>query len=84
MANSSGRSGYEEALDRLIRSGWRLGHRGRHVTGVGVIYTVVGVNGENQICTTGMTLSEAWHRAVEQAAACGMLAGWPRPSGAWR
>ena len=28
----------------------------------------------------GVTPAEAWHRADEAAAACGMLADWPRPT----
>jgi hypothetical protein len=76
---------FEESLERLLRSGWDLGHRGHHVPGVGVRYAVVGFNGGHQVRAAGSTLSEAWHRAAEQAA-WGTLQGWP-PGGprlCWR
>jgi hypothetical protein len=44
------------------------------------IYQVDGSNGENRLKVDGATPAEAWHRAVEAAAACGMLSDWPRPS----
>jgi hypothetical protein len=69
----------EESLDRLNRSGWCVGETGFHVPGVGLAWLVVGTNGENKIRAEGRTASEAWHRALEQAAAVGMLADWPRP-----
>jgi hypothetical protein len=75
---------FEESGARLLRSGWRLSHRGRPLIGGGLVYVVDGRNGENRIHATGPTLFEAWHRAVEQAAACGMLRGWPRPDTARR
>jgi hypothetical protein len=69
----------EESLVCLQRSGWSTGL----VVFVGpsgkVIWRVDGSNGENQIRVVGATLAEVWHCAVEAAAACGMLDGWPRP-----
>jgi hypothetical protein len=44
------------------------------------IHQVDGSNGENELRVEGATPAEAWHRAVEAAAACGMLEGWPRPA----
>lgn len=75
MVNNRSLPSFEESWRKLRCSGWRLGHRGRPVGGGGFVYEVKGRNGENQIHATGATLTEAWHRAVEQAAACGMLTG---------
>jgi hypothetical protein len=38
-------------------------------------------HGLDEIRAEGATAREAWDRAVEQAAACGMLQDWPRPTG---
>ena len=80
MRNRRSLPSFEESYERLSVSEWRLSHRGLPLIGGGLEYVVYGRNGENQIHATGATLFEAWHRAVEQAAACGMLAGWPRPA----
>jgi len=69
----------EESLARLHRSGWSTGETGWCGTG-GSVWQVDGRNGENQILVVGTTQREAWWRAVEAAAAVGMLADWPRPS----
>jgi hypothetical protein len=45
------------------------------------VHQVDGSNDQNRIHVEGATAAEAWHRAVEMAAACGMLADWPGPSG---
>ncbi len=42
---------------------------------------VDGSNGENKIRVEGSTPAEAWFRAVEAAAECGMLRDRPRSSG---
>jgi hypothetical protein len=70
----------EESYARLHRSGWSLG--GTTFTGSSgrTVHQVDGRNGENKIRVEGATPAVAWHRAVEAAAACGMLEGWPRPS----
>jgi hypothetical protein len=41
---------------------------------------VDGSNGGNKLRVEGSTQAEAWHRAIEAAAACGILDGWPRPA----
>jgi hypothetical protein len=70
----------EESLERLQRSGWSMGVA-IFVGPIGATgWRVDGSNGENQIRVVGTTLAEAWHCAVLAAAACGMLAEWPRPS----
>jgi len=42
-------------------------------------HQVDGSNGENKLRVESSTPAEAWFRAVEAAAAVGMLADWPRP-----
>jgi hypothetical protein len=76
-------SGYpsaEESLHRLRRSGWSTGEAGFTGSSGRTVIQVDGRQGENQIRVEGSTPAEAWHRAVEAAAACGMLADWPRPA----
>jgi hypothetical protein len=69
----------KESVRRLIRSGWSI----HQVVYIGpnaeTLWRISGSNGENKIRVEGATQIEAWHRAVEAAAACGMLKGWPRP-----
>ena len=62
----------DESFARLHRAGWSLGE-----TGSAGRWLVTGSNGENQISATGASQAEAWHRAVEQAEALGMLARSP-------
>ena len=69
----------DESAARLKRSGWSAGDV-QLLTAAGPVWLVSGTNGENRINARGKTQAEAWHRAVEQAAACGMLEDWPRPS----
>lgn len=71
----------EESIARLHRSGWSTGETAWHEIGGGIVYQVDGSNGENRIRVAGATLREAWWRACEAAAACGMRADWPRPTG---
>jgi hypothetical protein len=70
----------EESIARLHRSGWSTGETAFYVEGGGVVWVVDGSNGENRIRAEGATQREVWWRAVEQAAECGMLADWLRPS----
>ena len=80
MGNCRSLPSFEESCERLRCSRWRLSQHGHPLIGDGLEYMVDGRDGENQIHVTGATLFDAWHRAVEQAAACGMLAGLPRPA----
>jgi hypothetical protein len=64
----------DECFARLHATGWSVGE-----TGTATKWLVSGVYGENAVAAAGRTQAEAWHRAVEQAAAVGMLA---RPRGA--
>jgi hypothetical protein len=70
----------EESILRLHRSRWSTGETGWCGKG-GFAWQVDGRNGESQVPVVGATQREAWWRACEMAAACGMLADWPRPSG---
>ena len=70
----------KESIRRLIRSGWimyQVMHIGPSAEPVWLVY---GSNGENKVRVETTSQSEGWHRAVEAAAACGMLSDWPRPS----
>jgi hypothetical protein len=71
----------EESLERLQRSGWSMDVAIFVGPSGATVWRVDGSNGENQIRVAGMTPAEAWHGAVLAAAACGMLADWPRPPG---
>jgi len=53
---------------RLHRPGWSVGE-----TATAGGWLVTGNNGENAILARGASQEEAWHRAVEQARAVGML-----------
>jgi hypothetical protein len=52
----------------MHRTGWSIGE-----TGTAKGWLVTGHNGENAILAQRATQKEAWHRAVEQARAVGML-----------
>jgi hypothetical protein len=58
----------DESFRRLHAAGWSVGE-----TGTATCWIVSGTNGENQLAARGSTQAEAWHRAVEQAEALGML-----------
>jgi hypothetical protein len=70
----------EESIARLRRSGWSTDEAAWTGSSGRIVYQVDGTNGENSLLVRASTQREAWHRAVEAAAACGMLADWPRPS----
>jgi hypothetical protein len=70
----------EDSLAHLHRSGWSMGEAGFTGSSGRTVHQVDGANGENRIRVEGATPAEAWRRAVEAAAACGMLADWPRPA----
>jgi hypothetical protein len=69
----------EDSLHRLQRSGWSTDLIALIGPSGNPLWRIDGTNGENSIRVVGDTLAEAWHRAVEAAAACGMLSDWPRP-----
>jgi hypothetical protein len=70
----------EESVQRLVRSGWAIHEAPITVPSGLTVHQAGGANGENRIVARGATLAEAWYRAVQAAASCGMLEGWPRPS----
>ena len=70
----------EDSIIRLHRSGWSTGEAAFTGSSGRTVWQVDGRNGENQILAVAATQREAWHRAVEQAAAVGMLPRWPRPA----
>jgi hypothetical protein len=70
----------EDSIAHLHRSGWSTGEAAFTGSSGRVVYQVDGSNGENRILVRAATQREAWHRAVEAAAAIGMLDGWPRPT----
>jgi hypothetical protein len=69
----------EESLHRLHRSGWSCGEAGFTGSSGRTVWQVDALKGDQRIRVEGATAAEAWHRAVEAAAACGMFGGWPRP-----
>ena len=64
----------EDSLARLHRSGWSTGEAAFTGSSGWTVWQVDGSNGENKIRVEGATPYEAWLRAVEAAAARGMLA----------
>ncbi len=69
------------ALDRLHAGGWSVGDTAFFdVEDCGPVWVVTGSNGETIIRAEGATRPEAWRRALDQAAAVGMLPGRPRPA----
>jgi hypothetical protein len=69
----------EDSIHRLRRSGWSTGEAAFTGSSGRTVYQVDGSNGENKLRVVGSTPAEAWQRAVEAAAGCGMLSDWPRP-----
>jgi hypothetical protein len=61
-----------DALVLLHRSCWMIGNTAFQVGDV-LLWLVTGSNGENRIQAEGAPHAEVWYRAVEQAAAVGML-----------
>jgi hypothetical protein len=68
----------EESLKRLHRSGWSCGEAGFTHPDGRYVHQVDALKGDQPIRAEGATPAEAWWRAVEAAAAVGMLAGSPR------
>jgi hypothetical protein len=64
----------EKSLQRLHRSGWSMGEAGFTGASGCHVHQVDGSNGENKLLVRAGTAAEAWHRAVQAATACGMLA----------
>jgi hypothetical protein len=71
----------DEAIDLLRRFGWKVSDLAFHVAGRGMVWIVAGSHGAERLQVEGASMGEAWRKAVQQAQACGMLEGDPRPSG---
>jgi hypothetical protein len=56
-----------ECQDHLRRAGWTIGDTTFLSTDGRLVWVVMGRNGLNQIRTEGVTPTEAWLAAVEQA-----------------
>jgi hypothetical protein len=69
----------KESIQRLIRSGWCMYQFVYIGPNAETRWTISGSNGENRISVESETQGQAWHRAAQADAACGMLKGWPRP-----
>jgi hypothetical protein len=76
MPGSSDYRSSDDSFALLHRSGWTIGDPA-FGDGNDLVWLVTGSNGENLIRGEGATGAEAWHRAVEQAAAVGMLSRRP-------
>jgi hypothetical protein len=72
MPQSAGYRSSDDYFVLLHRSGWTIGDTAFRGGG-NLVWLVTGSNGENRIRAEGATRAEAWHRAVEQAVAVGML-----------
>jgi hypothetical protein len=72
MPVSAGYYSSDDPLALLHRSGWSIGDAAFRGSD-GLVWLVTGSNNENMIRAEGATRAEAWHRAVEQAAAVGVL-----------
>jgi hypothetical protein len=70
----------EDSVRRLHHSGWSAGEAAFTGSSGRTVYQVDPSNGENKLRVEGVSPAEAWWRAVEAAAACGMLRDWPRPT----
>ena len=70
----------EESIIPLNRSGWHLNVTTFTDCSDRTIWEITGRQGENRIKVEAASPCEAWSKAALAAAACGMLAGWPRPS----
>jgi hypothetical protein len=64
----------EQSLHRLHRSGWSTGEAAFTGSSGRTVWRVDGSNAVNRFKVEGATPAEAWWRAVEAAAAVGMLA----------
>jgi hypothetical protein len=70
-----------DALDWLHAGGWSVGDTAFFdIENSDQVWVVTGSNGENMIWAESATCAEAWQRALDQAAACGLLPGQARPA----
>jgi hypothetical protein len=67
-------------VEPLQQAGWSIGDVALRGEGGGLIWIVLGRCGADLLMVSGPTRAEAWRRALDQAAAVGMLPGRPRPA----
>ncbi|MGE5756304.1 MAG: hypothetical protein ACM35G_11435 [Planctomycetaceae bacterium] len=67
-------------VEPLEQAGWSIGDVALRGEGGGLIWIVLGRCGSDLLMVSGATRLEAWRRALDQAAAFGMLPGRPRPA----
>jgi hypothetical protein len=65
-------------VEQLLRAGWSIGDVSLRGEGGELVWIVLGRRGADLLMASGPTRVAAWHRALDQAAAMGMLPGWPR------
>jgi hypothetical protein len=68
----------QDYFHRLDHSGWSCGEAGFTGRSGRTVWQVDGSNGDNKLRVEGATPAEAWHPAIETAAACGMLRERPK------
>jgi hypothetical protein len=82
-AESSPAEDFGEAValvEPLQQAGWSIGAVPLRGAGGGLVWIVLGRRGSDLLMVSGATRQEAWRRALDQAAAVGMLPGRPRPA----
>ena len=67
-------------VEQLQQAGWSIGDVALRGEGGGLVWIVLGRRGSDLLMVSGATCREAWRRALDQAAAVGMLPGRPRPA----
>src|SRR5512135_2472193 len=67
-------------VEQIEQAGWSIGDVALRGEGGGLIWIVLGRCGSDLLMVSGATCSEAWRRALDQAAEVGMLPGRPRPA----
>jgi hypothetical protein len=67
-------------VEQLEQAGWSIGDVAVRGAGGGLVWIVLGRRGSALLMVSGATRPEGWRRALDQAAAVGMLPGRPRPA----
>jgi hypothetical protein len=67
-------------IEQLHRAGWSIGDVALRGEGGGLVWIVLGRCGSDLLMVSSATRPEAWRRALDQAAAVGVLRGRPRPA----
>jgi hypothetical protein len=67
-------------IEQLEQAGWSIGDVALRGASGGLVWIVLGRCGSDLLMVSGATRPEAWWRALDRAAAVGMLPGRPRPA----